>query len=65
MLAGSARDLLRAVDSMPNEQRRTMASISLGIGAFLWVVGAPRLLTVIAFIPAIAVGGLRVVQRHT
>jgi hypothetical protein len=63
-LAGSARELLRTVDSMPNEQRRTMATISLGVGALLWVVGAPRLLTFLAFLPALAVGGLQVAKRH-
>ena len=63
-LAGSALDLLRSVDSMPNEQRRTMATISLGIGALLWAVGAPRLLTFLAILPALAVGGLQVAKRH-
>jgi len=61
---GTARDALRTVDSIPNDQRRTMATISLGVGALLWVVGAPRLLTFLAFLPAVAVGALRVAKRH-
>jgi hypothetical protein len=63
-LAGSARELLRSVDSMPNDQRRTMATISLAAAALLWVVGAPRLLTFLAFLPALTVGGLQVAKRH-
>jgi hypothetical protein len=63
-LAGSALDLLRSVDSMPNEQRRTMATVSLVTAALLWVVGAPRLLTFLAFVPALTVGGLQVAKRH-
>ena len=41
-----------------------MATVSLGLGALLWVVGAPRLLTFLAFLPAIAVGGLKVARSH-
>jgi hypothetical protein len=36
---------------------------SLGIGAALFVLGAPRILTFLAFLPAIVMGGMRL-ARH-
>ena len=62
--ASGAREAFRTVETMPPSQRQTMATASLGAGAVLWVVGAPRLLTFLAFLPAIAVGGLKVARGH-
>jgi len=60
---GSAMDLYRTVDSMPKSQQKTVTRASLGIGAALFVLGAPRLFTFLAFLPAIVLGGLRM-SRH-
>ena len=60
---GTAGEAYRTVEGMPREQRKTMATISLGVGALLFVVGAPRLLTLLALLPALAVGGLKI-ARH-
>ena len=54
---GGALDAWRTVESMPKPQRNKLASFSLAIGAALYFMGAPRLLTFLAFIPALAVGG--------
>jgi hypothetical protein len=59
---GSALDAYHTVETMPKSQRRQVATFSVLIGAALWVLGAPRLLTVLAFIPAIAVGGTRLAR---
>jgi hypothetical protein len=61
---GSARDAYRTVETLPKSQQKTLIRFSLGIGAALFILGAPRLLTVLAFLPAIAVAGLRL-KRHT
>ena len=61
---GSARDAYRTVDTMPKSQQKTLTRASLGIGAALFILGAPRLLTLLAFLPAIVVAGLRL-KRHT
>jgi hypothetical protein len=61
---GSARDAYRTVETMPKSQQKTLIRASLGIGAALFILGAPRLLTLLAFLPAIAVAGLRL-KRHT
>jgi hypothetical protein len=61
---GSARDAYRTVETMPKSQQKTLTRASLGIGAVLFVLGAPRLLTLLAFLPAIVVAGLRL-KRHT
>ena len=54
---GSALDAWHSVESMPKPQRNKLASFSLAIGAALYFIGAPRLLTFLAFLPALAVGG--------
>ena len=54
---GSAKDAARAVEAMPEPTRRILATLSLGLGAGLYLAGAPRLLTLIAFGPALVVGG--------
>ena len=60
---GGAMDVYRSVDSMPKSQQTTLTRASLGIGAALFVLGAPRLLTFLAFLPAVALGGLRMARR--
>ena len=62
-LADAAQDVYRTVDSMPKSQQKTVTRASLGVGAALFVIGAPRLLTFLAFLPAIVLGGLRM-SRH-
>lgn len=61
---GSARDAYRTVETMPRSQQKTLTRASLGIGAALFVLGAPRLLTLLAFLPAIAVAGMKMAKRH-
>jgi hypothetical protein len=52
-----AVDAARTVDAMPEATRLMVASLSLGLGAGFFLAGAPRLLTLVAFAPAIAVAG--------
>jgi hypothetical protein len=60
---GTALEAHHTVESMPKAQGRTVASFSLVTGAALWALGAPRLLTILAFLPALAVGGLKMARR--
>ena len=63
---GSAMDAYRSVDSLSKPDRRKLATASLAIAALLWLTGAPKLLSFLAVIPALAVGGHRLaghVQR--
>jgi hypothetical protein len=53
----SAMDAARTVEAMPESTRRILATLSLGLGAGLYLAGAPRLLTLIALAPALVVGG--------
>ena len=61
---GSALDAYRTVETMPKSQQKTLTRASLGIGAALFVLGAPRLLTLLAFLPAVAVAGMKMAKRH-
>ena len=60
----SARDAYRTVETMPKSQQKTLTRASLGIGAALFVLGAPRFLTLLAFLPALAVAGMKMAKRH-
>lgn len=60
---GSALDAYRTVETMPRSQQKTLTRASLGIGAALFVLGAPRLLTLLAFLPAVAVAGMKLAKR--
>jgi len=60
----SAVDAYRLVDMMPRSQRRQLTAISLALGAFLFLFGAPRILSLLAFIPALAVAGTKVAQHR-
>jgi hypothetical protein len=59
----SAMDVYHSVESMPRSQQTTVTRASLGVGAVLFVVGAPRLLTFLAFLPAMVIGGMRMARR--
>jgi hypothetical protein len=52
-----AMDAARTVDAMPEQTRLVLAALSLGVGAGLYLAGAPRLVTVLAFAPAAVVAG--------
>lgn len=54
---GNAVEAARAVESMPEPTRRILATLSLGLGAGLYLAGAPRLVTLLAFLPALLVAG--------
>lgn len=62
---GTARDAYHTVETMPKSQQRTLTRASLGIGAALFVLGAPRLLTFLAFLPAIVVAGTRLAKHRS
>jgi MFS superfamily sulfate permease-like transporter len=53
----------RMLDTMPRSQRTKLTTISLAVGALLFLFGAPRLLSLLAFIPALAVAGTKVAHR--
>ena len=53
----SAFDAARTVEAMPEPTRRLLATLSLGLGAGLYLAGAPRLVTLLAFVPALLVAG--------
>jgi hypothetical protein len=59
----SALAAYRKVDTMPTSQRQQLTAISVAIGALLLLFGAPRLLSLLAFIPALAVAGTEVAHR--
>lgn len=59
----TARDAYRMVDTMPRTQRKQLTAISVAVGALLFLFGAPRLLTLLAFVPALAVAGTKVAHR--
>ena len=59
----SAMDVYRTVDSMPKSQQKTVTRASLGIGAALFVLGAPRILTFLAFLPALLISGMKMARR--
>ena len=50
-----ARDAARTVESMPEQRRLALTTLSVGLGAGLYLAGAPRLLTVLALTPALVV----------
>ena len=60
---GSAMDAYRSVETMPRSQQKTLTRTSLGLGAVLFILGAPRLFTFLAFLPALAVAGMRLAKR--
>ena len=62
-MRGSAMDAYRTVETMPKSQQKTLTRASLGVGAALFILGAPRLLTLLAFLPAIAMAGMRLAKR--
>lgn len=54
---GASSRALSMVESMPRAQRNRVASISIAVGAGLYLFGAPRIVAFLALIPAIALGG--------
>lgn len=63
IVKSSALDAYRMVDTMPKAQRTQLTAISVAVGALLFLVGAPRVLSLMAFIPALAVAGTKVAHR--
>ena len=63
IVKSSALDAYRMVDTMPRSQRKQLTAISVAVGALLLLSGAPRLLALLAFIPALAVAGTKVAHR--
>jgi hypothetical protein len=59
----TALDAYRMVDTMPRSQRRQLTMISIVASALLFLFGAPRFLTFLAIVPALAVAGTKVAHR--
>jgi len=53
----------RMVDTIPSSQRKQLTAISVAAGALLLLFGAPRLLALLAFIPALAVAGRKLAHE--
>ena len=62
-MRGSAMDAYHTVETLPKSQQKTLTRTSLGLGAALFILGAPRLLTFLAFLPAVAMAGMRLMKR--
>ena len=60
----TALDAYRMVDTMPRSQRRQLTTISLAVSALLFLFGAPRILSFVAFIPALAVAGTKLAAHR-
>ena len=53
--AGSA-DAFQSLRELPDDRLMLVATFSVGLGVGLWLAGAPRLVTLAAFSPAIVMG---------
>jgi hypothetical protein len=60
IVKNTAVDAYHMVDTMPKSQRTQLTTISVATGAFLFLFGAPRILSLLAFIPALAVAVTKV-----
>ena len=61
---GSAMDAYNSVDSLSKPERRKLATVSLAVAGLLWLTGAPKLLSFLAVVPALVVGGHRLARRN-
>jgi hypothetical protein len=57
-------DAYRMVDTMPRSQRKQLTTMSLAAGALLFLFGAPRILSLLAIIPALAVAGTKLAAHR-
>ena len=63
-VAAKMPDAYRMVYTMPRTQRKPLTTISLALGALLYLFGAPRILSLLAFIPALAVAGTKLAAHR-
>ena len=54
--AEGAAESVRMLQELTDPRLELLAAFSLGIGAGLWLAGAPRLVTLVALSPALLVG---------
>ncbi len=54
--AEGAVESVRMLQELPDPRLELLAAFSLGVGAGLWMAGAPRLVTLAALSPALLVG---------
>ena len=54
--ADGAAESVRMLQELPDPRLELLAAFSLGVGAGLWMAGAPRLVTLAALSPALLVG---------
>jgi hypothetical protein len=54
--AGGAAESVRALQDLSDPRLKLLIAFSLGVGAGLWMAGAPRLVTLAALSPALVAG---------
>ena len=54
--AGGAAESVRALQDLSDPRLQLLIAFSLGVGAGLWMAGAPRLVTLAALSPALVAG---------
>jgi hypothetical protein len=54
--AGGAAESVRMLQELSDPRLQMLMAFSLGVGAGLWMAGAPRLVTLAALSPALVVG---------
>jgi len=54
--AGGAAESVRMLQDLSDPRLKLLIAFSLGVGAGLWMAGAPRLVTVAALSPALVAG---------
>jgi hypothetical protein len=54
--AGGAAESMRMLQELSDPRLQLLMAFSLGVGAGLWMAGAPRLVTLAALSPALVVG---------
>ena len=54
--AGGAAESMRMLQELSDPRLQLLMAFSVGVGAGLWMAGAPRLVTIAALSPALVVG---------
>ena len=62
--AGGAAESMRMLQELSDPRLQLLMAFSLGVGAGLWMAGAPRLVTLAALSPALVVGVAIASRRH-
>jgi hypothetical protein len=62
--AGGAAESMRMLQELSDPRLQLLMAFSLGVGAGLWMAGAPRLVTLAALSPALVVGVAIASRKH-